>query len=57
MKKASKPLPSHPLLPSPSGHKPEVSAPALVERPGQHGPLSGTTGAGPKKPPTPGKGE
>lgn len=36
---------------------PSTQAPgkATVERPGAHGPLSGTTGSGPKKPPTPGK--
>lgn len=30
---------------------------SIVERPGEHGPLSGSTGAGPQDPATPGKAE
>jgi hypothetical protein len=47
------------LIQSPSGpgkaEPPQMPGNVNVERPGQNGPLSGTTGSGPKKPPTPGK--
>jgi hypothetical protein len=46
------PIIGNPTTPEPS----QKPGNANVERPGQSGPLSGTTGKGPTKPATPGKG-